>query len=161
PATPTLLSNTGPVNLQDMSNETYLALEPVSPAGWPILFGVQAQPAVNPTYFVLEVVYNPSHAVGVTLPVTLEEFDNLSLAGAAAQVNGNSTLVTIGSFASTADSSLSAYALMNFDANQALPVITLSGTANANTETWNPQQDLLESGESDRVFVVEVEYDGS
>ncbi|HUI83254.1 MAG TPA: putative baseplate assembly protein [Candidatus Binatia bacterium] len=161
PATPTLLSNSGPVNLLDTSSKPYLTLEPVNPSGWPVLFGVEAQPGGSPAYFDLDVVYSPSHAVGVTLPVVVEEFDNLSLASAASQINGNSILIAVESFASTADSSLSAYALMNFDANQALPVITLSGTSNTNTEIWEPQQDLLENGESDRVFVVEVEYDGT
>lgn len=161
PATPTLLSNTAPVNLQDTSSMTYLTLQAANSSGWPLLFGVEAQPGGNPAYFDLDVVYNPPHAVGVVLPVTLEEFDNLSLSSAASQVNGNSALITVESFASTAEASISACALMNFDASQALPVITLSGTSNANTETWNPEQDLLESGESDRVFVVEVEYDGT
>ncbi len=162
PATPTLLSNTSPVDLKDLSSMTYLTLEPVGPSGWPVLFGVEAQPGGNPAYFDLELVYNPaSGAVGVVLPVTLEEFDNLSLSSAASQVNGNSTFITVESFASTAEGSISANALMTFDPSQALPVITLSGTSNANSETWNPKQDLLESGESDRVFVVEVESDGT
>lgn len=161
PLTPTMLSNSGPVNLQDLSSTTYLTLEAANPSGWPVLFGVEAQPSGDPVYFDLEVVYNPlSGGVGVTLPLTLEEFDNLSLPNAASQINGNSNLITVESFASTADTSLSAYELMNFDADQAVPVITLSGTVDANTETWNPAQDLLESGESDRVFVVEIEYTG-
>jgi Baseplate J-like protein len=164
PLTPTLLSNAGPVNLQDLSSpaKTYLTLEPVAPAGWPALFGVEAQASANPVYFDLQVVYDPSSGgVGVALPVILEKFTNLSLSTAAIQVNGNSALITVESFASTADSTLSALALMNYDPSLAVPAITLSGTSNVTTETWNPKQDLLESGESDTVFAVEVESDGT
>ena len=50
---------------------------------------------------------------------------------------------------------------MNFAANQAVPAITLISTLNATSETWTPAQDLLESGESDTEFVVEVEADGT
>jgi predicted phage baseplate assembly protein len=50
---------------------------------------------------------------------------------------------------------------MNFDANQAVPVVTLDGTLDARTDSWNPAQDLLENGESDLVFVVEVDTDGT
>ena len=160
PGTPTLLSNTAPVSLLDASNKAYLTLEATNASNWPVLFGVEAQPAANPAYFDLLVVYNPPSDIGVVLPVTLEEFDNLSLVSAASQINGNSTFVGVESFASTAEASLSAYALMNFDASEALPIITLSGSLNANTEIWKPQQDLLESGESDRVFIVETESDG-
>lgn len=162
PLTPTMLSNSAPVNLQDLSSKSYLTLQAADPASWPVLFGVQAQASGNPAFFDLDVMYNPSSGgIGVTLPVTLEEFTNLSLATAASQVNGNSTVIAVESFASTAESSLSAFSLMNFDPGQAVPAMTLSGTDQANTETWNPQQDLLESGESDPVFVVEVESDGT
>jgi hypothetical protein len=161
PLTPTMLSNTVPVNLQDTGGppETYLTLEPANASGWPPLFGVVAQPSANPLFFDLQVVYDPSSGdVGVALPVTLEQFTDLALATAASVINGNSTLITVESFAKTADSSLSAFALMNFDPSQAVPFITLIGTRNTNTETWLPKQDLLESGESDLVFVVEVEW---
>jgi len=164
PLTPTMLSNTAAVNLQDLGSPalTYLTLQAATTSGWPVLFGVVAQPSGNPLFFDLQVVYDPSSgAVGVALPVVLEEFSNLSLASAVSQINGNSTLITVESFAKTADSSLSAFALMNFDASQAVPSITLSGTSNTNTETWNPKQDLLDSGGSDTVFVVEVESNGT
>ncbi len=52
---------------------------------------------------------------------------------------------------------LSAFAFTNYDADAAVPAITLQ----ENTSTWLPQQDLLENGESDKVFVVEVESDGA
>ncbi len=164
PLTPMMLSNTGPVNLQDMGSpaETYLTLEAANPSTWAVLFGVTAQPNTNPLFFDLDVVYDPaSGGLGVALPVILEEFNALSLATAASQINGNSTLITVESFAKTADSSLSAFELMNYDSSLAVPEITLTGTTNARTDTWNPKQDLLESGESDTVFVVEVESDGT
>ncbi len=162
PLTPTLLSNSGPVTLRDLLSKPYLVLQPDGPPGWPVLFGVQAQPSSNPVFFDLDVVYDPSSGgVGVPLPVTLESFTNLSLENTASQVNGNSTLIAVESFASTADSSLSVSSLMNFDPGAALPAINLSGTTHATTETWNPQQDLLASGESDLVFVVEMESDGT
>lgn len=162
PLTPTMLSNTLPTNLEDLTSAAYLTLQPTDPTKWPILFGVTAQPSINPVFFDLDVVYSPSTgAVGVTLPINLETFTNLSLETAASVVNGDSNLVAIESFASTADSSLSAHALMTFDPAKALPAITLSGVLPPATETWEPAQDLLEAGESDLMFVVEVESDGT
>jgi hypothetical protein len=161
PLTPTMLSNSAPVNLQDTSSATYLTLQPTDPTQWPVLFGVQAKPSANPVFFDLTVNYNPaSGAIGVALPVVFESFTNLSLASAASQLNGNSNLITIKSFAATADATLSASALMQFNPSQAVPEIWLSGTTEAITENWDPQKDLLENGESDLVFVVEVESTG-
>jgi predicted phage baseplate assembly protein len=99
--------------------------------------------------------------VGVALPVGVEKFSDLSLVTAASGINGNSRLITVVSFARTADSSLSAHELMDFDPSLAVPTITLDGTLNTLTETWTPLRDLLESGESDPVFVVEVEWDST
>jgi hypothetical protein len=164
PATPTPLPNTGTVDLQDLSTPavTYLTLAATNPSGWTSLVGVTTQPNANPALFDLQVVYDPSSGgVGVTLPVALEKFPNLTPGVAAGQVNAASQLIAVDSIAQTAASNLSASALMNFDASQAVPVITLSGTLNARTETWNPVRDLLENGESDPVFVVEVESDGT
>jgi hypothetical protein len=61
----------------------------------------------------------------------------------------------------TPDPSLSANALMTVDPSQAVPSITLAGTTNGPPTPWTPEQDLLDNGESDQVFVVEVEADGS
>jgi hypothetical protein len=163
PAAPTMLSTAGSVNLKDLNSPpvTYMTAQPANPANWPLLFGVQATPNPNPAYFDLQLVYNPSSpGIGVTLPVTVESFTNLSPATASVQINAGSSLVTVGSFAQTPDSSLSAYALMNFDPSQAVASITLAGTSDVSTETWSPLLDLLESGESDPVFVVEVESTG-
>jgi predicted phage baseplate assembly protein len=159
-----MLPNVGPMNLQDLSSPpvTYLTLEAAQPSAWTSLFGVAAQPALNPDLFNLEVVYDPpSGGVGVALPVTLERFTNLSLSAAADQVNADSELISVKSFAQTVASGLSAYDLMNFDPTEAIPTITLAGTSNATTQIWSPALDLLESGESDLVFVVEVDMDGT
>jgi len=164
PVAPTMLSNTGAVNLQDTSNPpvTYLTLEANNPASWPNLFGVLAkanqQTAAN---FDLSIVYDPPAGVGVTLPVTVEPFTDLSLADAGAQANPGSELVTLETFAQAPDPTLSAVAQMNFDASAALPSITLNGVSGEITTVWNPQPDLLESGASDPVFVVEVEADAT
>ena len=50
---------------------------------------------------------------------------------------------------------------MDFDANAAVPSIALEGVLEGIATAWTPAQDLLESGESDPVFVVEVEADGA
>ncbi|HEY6347333.1 MAG TPA: putative baseplate assembly protein [Bryobacteraceae bacterium] len=162
PSTPTMLPNTGSVDLQDLGGHTYLSIQAANPSNWTTLIGVMAALGTSASLFNLQVVYDPpSGGVGVTLPVTLEQFTNLSLATAAGQVNGNSELVTVASFAQAAALNLSASALINFDPSQAVPVIALTGTLNAQTSAWTPAQDLLESGELDQVFVVEIESDGT
>jgi predicted phage baseplate assembly protein len=55
----------------------------------------------------------------------------------------------------------SATSLTTIDPRQAIPAIRLAGTFDGRTSDWTARQDLLESGESDRVFVVEVESDGT
>jgi hypothetical protein len=56
---------------------------------------------------------------------------------------------------------LSASKIMDFDPKEAVPVITLEGAFDDVSSTWKPEQDLLESGDSDPNFVVEVEADGT
>jgi Baseplate J-like protein len=165
PAAPMMLANTGVVNLNDLSIPaiTYLVVEAVNPATWPSLFGVRAQAnAQDARRFDLAVEYDsPSGGVGVALPVTVESFSDLSLADAAALVDPDSALIVVESFAAAPDATLSAAALMSFDANAAVPSISLEGILEGITTAWTPAQDLLESGESDPVFVVEVESDGT
>ena len=164
PAAPTMLRNTGTVDLQDLGSPaaTYLTLEAFQPADWESRFGVSAQPSANPALFDLQVVYAPaSGGVGVTLPVTVEQFANMTLAVATTQVNARSELVSVESIARAAAAGLSAHALVNGDASQATPAISLSGTLNSRTEKWSPARDLLEGSESDTFFVVEVESDGT
>jgi predicted phage baseplate assembly protein len=50
---------------------------------------------------------------------------------------------------------------MDLDPAKALPAMTLTGTLNQVQTTWKPLRDLLESGESDNEFVVEVEADAT
>jgi len=166
PAAPTMLANAGSVILEDLSSPpiAYLVLQPNNPANWPSLFGIVAQPnAGDPTRFDLSVVYDPTSGGvgGVALPVTVESFTDLSLADAATLVNPDSELIVVESFADAPDANLSATALMNFDANAAVPSIALEGVLDGLAIAWTPAQDLLESGESDPVFVVEVEADGT
>jgi predicted phage baseplate assembly protein len=145
-----------------------LTLAAAAPAGWPQYFGVLAQalepaggnPQAPATYNLLVVYYPPTAGVGVLLPVTLESFTNLSLA-TIAQVNLSSQLVRAKSFGEAPDISISAYDLMNLDASEAVPLISLNGTYEGVTTAWTPQQDLLASGPSDQVFVVEIESDGT
>jgi hypothetical protein len=163
PATPTMLPNAGSVSLLDTHNTPYLALQATGPGAWPQYFGVVSQDLQqDPPAFNLIVVYNPSSGgVGVNLPVTIEQFSSVSLATVASQFASNSELIAVKSFAQAPNPSLSAYALMNFDPTDAAPVITLAGTLDGTTTKWTPKRDLLESGASDPVFVVEVESDGA
>jgi hypothetical protein len=165
PATPTMLSTTGSVNLQDTSSTpvTYLSVQPTATNAWPALFGAEASPNANPTFFDLAIVYNPaSGATGVTpFPVTVEQFTNLSPATAADEIDSESALVIVQGFAEAIDPTLAAFDLMNLDPSTAIPGITLSGTLNNVTSTWTPLQNLLASGAEDTNFVVEVEADNT
>jgi hypothetical protein len=171
PATPTMLQSTGTENLQTLGSPpvSYLTLQATTASGWPQAFGVLARETQQGTpggdqqgrpLFDLAVVYSPpSGGVGVTLPVTLEQSSDLSLANIASQFN--SRLVTAKSSAGSPDLSLAASDLTNFDPGDAVPEIALQGTFEGTTSLWNPKQDLLGSAQSDRVFVVEIESDGT
>ena len=68
--------------LQDQSQPPvpFLTFQTTDPSQWPPLFGVLVRAnAANPSSFDLEVVYNPAVSQGVTAPVVLEFFSNLSL----------------------------------------------------------------------------------
>jgi uncharacterized phage protein gp47/JayE len=163
PATPTMLSATGPVDLKDTSSTpaTYLTVQSTSADNWPALFAAIASPNANPAWFDLKIVYNPaSGPIGVTLPVIAEQFLNLAPATAETEIDVSS-LVIVQSFAQSLDPLLSASDVMNLDPANAIPSITLAGTLNGVTETWTPMQNLLSSGASDTNFVVEVETDGT
>jgi hypothetical protein len=163
PAAPTMLSNSASVDLEDLSSDPYLTVQATNPAAWPQLFGVLAQGnQQNPSSFNLVVVYQPSSGgVGVNLPVTVEQFTNVSLATVAADFSSDSELITVKSFDETPNPSLSAYDLMHFDPGTALPVISLSGTFDGVASPWHADKDLLEEDESGQAFVVEVESDGT
>ncbi len=163
PAAPTMLANAGTTNLQDTGGVTYLEVRATNPATWPQSFGVIAQGnQQTPGVFNLVVVYNPASAgVGVSLPVTVELFSQVSFDTVAVQFDSDSRLVSVISFAGAPNASLSAYALMNFDPSAAVPEISLEGTLNSVTTAWTPVQDLLEAGPSTPNFVVEVEDTGA
>ena len=69
-----------PIDLQDNNSETYLQIQPSDPAAWPAKLGVLVQSnSTNAGNFDLEVVYQPASPQGVTVPVKLESFTNLSV----------------------------------------------------------------------------------
>ena len=177
PGTATMLPNTGTVSLRshDSPPVTYLTLQATTPMQWPQAFGVLARETEQETSGAnqqavsalnLATVYYPaSGGVGVTLPVALEQVTIESLSPVALVNIGNqfdSPLVTVKSFAQAPDLSLAASDLMDFDPSDAVPEIKLEGTlVDGTTTQWNSEQDLLGSAQSDPVFVVEVESDGT
>ncbi len=169
PAAPAMLSTTVSVDLQDTSSTpvTYLTVTPTNPGptanNWPALFGAEAGPNANPSYFNLSIVYSPAAGpVGVTpIPVMVEQFTNLSPATAADEVDSESALVIVQGFAQSIDPTLAAADMMNLNPSTAIPAITLSGTLKNVTSTWTPVQNLLASGAKDTNFVVEVEADNT
>jgi hypothetical protein len=164
PAAPTPLPASGTVSLTDTSTPpiTFLVLESTSPLGWPAAIGILSEVAEGPPLaYDVDVVYYPGSAVGVTLPVTLERFTAASQDTLVVQINAGSSLVGVLSFAGMPDLTLSAQDLMNVDASDAVPAITLQGTLDETTTVWNPRQDLLANGPADPVFVVEVDSDGT
>ena len=163
PVAPTRLPNTGSIALDDTLGNACMVIQATNPMTWVQLFGVLAQgDQQDPDQFNLVVVYDPpSGGVGVPLPVTVEQFNDVSLATVETEFSSASQLVTVQSFSEQPTASLSAYDLMHFDPRDAVPYITLDGTVNALSQTWTAVQDLLESGPEDREFVVEVESNGA
>ena len=171
PATPTMLAGTGSVSLQSLDSPpvTYLTLDTTSASGWPQAFGVFTQESQQgtpgetgqalPVFDLAIVYYPPSGGIGVTLPVALERFASLSLVNITNKLN--SRLVTVQCFTAEPDLTLAATDLINVDPSSAVPAIALQGTFDGITSQWNPEQDLLGNTSSDRVFVVEVESDGT
>lgn len=159
----TMLASTGSVNLEDAANATYLTVQAKSPLAWPPLFGVLAQGdiAAPEQFDLLLVSLPPSGAVGVPVPVVVEEADDLTLATVSAAFASGSQLITARSFEAEPNIALSAQALMNYDADTAVPAITLTGVLDGVTTPWTPESDLLGDGPEDTHFVVEVESDGT
>ena len=86
------LAASGTLTLRDESQPpiAFLTFQATSASGWPANFGVAARAnAGNPSNFDLEVVYNPAAGQGVSLPVTVETFNNLSLDSAASNYAPN------------------------------------------------------------------------
>lgn len=164
PTPPTMLAANQTVTLTDLSDPAvvYLILQTTPAQGWPAAVGVLVQGLeTSPPTFNLAVVYYPASPVGVTLPVTLEQFTSLAQTTLAPQVNGTSQLIAVQSFAGTPNIALTAQDLINVDPRDAVPQINLQGTYEGIITPWNPQQDLLSSGPTDRVFVVEIESEGT
>jgi uncharacterized phage protein gp47/JayE len=164
PTTPTMLAANQTVTLTDLSNPAvaYLILQTTPAQGWPAALGVSVQGLeTSPATFNLAVVYYPASPVGVTLPVKLEQFSGLVQATLAPQINRTSQLIAVQSFTGTPDIALTARDLANVDPSDAVPQIDLQGTYEGVATPWNPQQDLLSSGPTDQVFVVEIESNGT
>ena len=159
PVAPTMLSATGPVELEDARGAPYLSLRPTNPLSWPPLFGVLAQGDIShPDQFNVVLVYQPPDGgVGVQTPVVAEQFTDVTLDTAVAMINVPSSLVTVQSFQDQPNPTLSASGLMSYDAAQAIPSISLTSTSS----TWSAVPDLLASGPLDTAFVVEVDTDGT
>lgn len=78
------LSGTGTIQDQSQPPVTFLTFQTKDPTAWLANFAVSTQAnALNPANFDLEVLYNPTASQGVTLPVTVESFSNISLNPAA------------------------------------------------------------------------------
>jgi hypothetical protein len=160
---PTMLPLTGTVTIDDASSNPFLELKTTNPLSWPPLFAVIAQAQIlTPDVFNLLVLYAPkSLGIGVTAPVIVEQFNNLSLANIAVETAAASTLITVQSFDDEPSPTLSAYDLMNFDASDAVPVIALSGAFDSESLPWTVGPDLLADGPDDRQFVMEIDTDGT
>jgi hypothetical protein len=159
---PAMLSTGGATDLKDGGGTTYLTVEPTAAATWPPSFGVLTQDDISSSVqFNLLVVYAPlSGGVGVQTPVVVEQFTGLTLSNAAA-ATASSALVTVKSFENEPNLTMSAYALMHYDAQTATPVMTLTSTLGADTKQWTAETDLLSDGAADTHFVVEIEFDGT
>jgi hypothetical protein len=163
PPGPTMFQGAGAIELQDAAHVSYLPVQPTNPFSWPPLFALLAQGDLrNPAQFNLLLLYQPpSGGVGVQVPVVVQQFNAVSLATIAGDFSSPSDLLTVLTFDGEPNPSLSAHDLMNYDADEASPAITLTGTLRGENTTWTAAPDLLASGPSDTNFVVEVEYDGS
>ncbi len=160
---PTALPNSGSVALEDGGGTAYLTLQPTSPLSWPPLFAVLAQGDLsNPDEFNLLLLYQPpSGPVGVQIPVVTEQFEGVSLGTIEATFDAGSDLISVLSFEGEPNPGLSAYDLVNYDADQAAPAIGLTGSFDGAATPWTPAPDLLASGPADPNFVVEIETDGT
>jgi Baseplate J-like protein len=168
PSAPTMLPNSGTINLVDgtASKNPYLTIAPTNPLSWPPLFSVLAQGYIgDPDMFNLLLLYWPaSGSAGVTLPVLAEEFDSVSLQNVTTKIGVTSDLISVQTFEDQPSPSLSATELMVFDADGAVPKITLTSTLPASgdpSKTWTAQPDLLEASAEDTQFVMEVDTDGT
>jgi hypothetical protein len=164
PSAPTMLTDSGTVDLQDSSAAVYLTINPTPPLGWPPLFSVIAQGQLSgPDLFNLLLIYAPPSAQDVALPVLVEQFPSLSLANVTATVNAESLLVRAMSFEEAPSPTLSATELTSFDPAAAVPSINLTASINGTAlpGSWAATADLLSAGPEDAMFVVEIDTDGT
>jgi hypothetical protein len=163
PLTLTQLSPGTPIDLKDSGGVPFLSIQPVNPLSWPALFGVLAEDDISqPDTFNLLLVFQPtSGGVGVQVPVVVEQFDGVSLDNVAATFDAASDLITVRSFEQEPNPSLPASALMQYDANESVPAITLTSALNGVQSSWTAAPDLLANGPADTCFVVEVDTDGT
>ena len=166
PAGPTMLPNSGDINLDDSGGTPYLTVTATNPLNWPPLFSVLAQGQLSdPDVFNLLLLYSPpSGAQGVPLPVVVEQFLSISLANIASTIDAASDLISVKTFEEGPNPSLSAAELTEFEADQAIPVITLTSVVPGSTappKTWTAAPDLLESSPDDTQFVMEVDTDST
>jgi Baseplate J-like protein len=164
PSAPARLAADQTITLTDLGSPpvAYLILQPTPAQGWPAAVSILVQDLETaPPAFNLEVVYAPASSVGVALPVTLEQFSNLAPAALAPEINGTSLFITVQSFSGSPNVALSANELIEVDPASAVPQIVLQGTYEGITTPWNPAQDLLASGPTDPVFVIEIESNGA
>lgn len=166
PTNPTTLPNAGVLTLEDASSSPYLTIQLTNPMGWPPLFSlISQQQIVHPTYFNLVLLYTPpSGPEGVTPPVIVEQFLNLSLATTTTEISSASDLITVETFEGEPNPSLSVADLMQFDAKQAIPAITVTSTTPGSSNSpviWTAASDLLGSGPKDAQFVVEIDTNGT
>jgi hypothetical protein len=154
PTVPTMFIGTGPVSLTDSTGAAFLTLAPTDPSKWSNFFSVDV--TTTATNFDLSVQYNPKSGPAVVV----ESFPGLTLGSAATEIDGESALISVGSFAEALDPSQSATGLMTVGPADATPHISLTGVYRGETTTWLPETDLLANGEEDPVFVVEVETTG-
>lgn len=161
PAGPTMLANSGIVNIDDAHGTTYLEVQAVNPATWPPSFGVLVEGDIqNPDSFNFLVLYSPGSGVGIPVPAVVEEFGNVTLGNIASHFTSSAQLISVRSFGDEPTLSFSATDLMNYDAKQAIPLITLKSLFKSVHATWTAQPDLLGDGPTDTNFVVEVECNG-
>jgi hypothetical protein len=156
----TQLEITGTVSLENASHAPYLLVQPTPTASWPPLFAVLAQGNLQtPGEFNLLLVYNPSFGAvgGVSLPAILVTYPSVTLATATTTFSAGDALLEVLTFDQQPNPALSAYDLMNLNAADAVPSITLT---DEDGNRWTAAQDLLADGASDKNFVVEVESTG-
>jgi predicted phage baseplate assembly protein len=157
------LPNSGTVTLNDAGGAACLNLETTNPLGWPPLFSVVTQAQIlTPDIFNLLLLFLPSSGPeGVKLPVIVEQVNGISLENAATELAAVSNLIIVKTFEEGPNPSLSANALMNFDATKAVPEMRLTTPVEGETQTWTAAADLLGDGPDDTQFVVEVDTDWS